>query len=675
MAETPDLDRLCIDTIRTLAIDAVEKANSGHPGLPLGAAPMAFVLWQRHLAHDPRDPVWPDRDRFVLSAGHGSMLLYALLHLYGYDLPLEEIRRFRQWGSRTPGHPEFGLTPGVEATTGPLGQGAANAVGMALAERFLANRYNRPGHTIVDHSTYALVSDGDLMEGLSAEACSLAGHLRLGKLVYLYDSNDVSLDGPCSMHFTEDVARRYEGYGWHVQRVPQGDIDLAAIDRAIQGAKAETRRPSLVIVKTTLGYGSPHKAGTAAAHGSPLGPDELRLTKEALGWKLPGEFQVPTEARVHFRESVDRRQAAHKAWRERFQAYARAHPDLAREFERALAGELPVGWEAALPRFEPGTKHATRAAGGKVLNAFAARIPWILGGDADLGGSTNTVLKDGGDFDGRSGAGRNLHYGVREHAMGAIANGIAYHGGARTFTATFFVFSDYMRPAIRLAAMNHLPVTFVFTHDSIGLGEDGPTHQPIEHLASLRAMPNLVVLRPCDGAESAEAWKVALREKRRPTALVLARQAMSELDRTVYAGAEGLARGAYVLADPIDLPLRAILIATGTEVHLALKARDALAAQRIGVRVASMPSFELFSEQEASYRESVLPIHVTARVSIEAGATFGWERWIGERGVAIGLDRFGASAPGPVLLEQLGFTVERVARVVRALLENEVLAR
>jgi transketolase len=675
MAEKLDLDRLCIDTIRALSIDAVEKANSGHPGLPLGAAPMAFVLWQRHLRHDPRDPAWPDRDRFVLSAGHGSMLLYSLLHLYGYDLPLEEIRRFRQWGSRTPGHPEYGLTPGVEATTGPLGQGSANAVGMAIAERFLAGRYNRPGHTVVDHFTYALVSDGDLMEGVSAEAASLAGHLGLGKLVYLYDSNDVSLDGPCSMAFTEDVARRYESYGWHVQTVAEGNTDLAGIDRALQAAKAETSRPSLVIVRTTIGFGSPKKAGTAAAHGSPLGADEVRATKAALGWKAEGDFQIPTEARVHFRASVDGHQTEHRAWKERFQAYSRAFPELARELERGLAGELPPGWESATPRFEPGTKLATRASGGKALNAFAAKIPWLFGGDADLGGSTNTVIQGGGDFDGKTGAGRNLHFGVREHAMGAIANGIAYHGGARTFTATFFVFSDYMRPAIRLAAMNHLPVTFVFTHDSIGLGEDGPTHQPIEHLAALRAVPNLLVLRPCDGAEAAEAWKVALREKHRPAALVLSRQAVPELDRKTLASAEGLARGAYVLAEAEGGPPRAILIATGTEVHLALEARAALAQQGIGVRVVSMPSFELFEAQDADYRESVLPAQVGARISIEAGATFGWERWIGERGVALGLDRFGASAPGAVVQQQLGFTVERVTLAVHALLEHEALAR
>jgi transketolase len=661
MAENPALDRLCIDTIRTLSIDAVEKANSGHPGLPLGAAPMAYVLWQRHLRHDPRDPAWPDRDRFVLSAGHGSMLLYALLHLYGYDLPLEEIRRFRQWGSRTPGHPEFGLTPGVEATTGPLGQGSANAVGMAIAERFLANRYNRPGHTIVDHFTYALVSDGDLMEGISAEAASLAGHLGLGKLVYLYDSNDVSLDGPCSMTFTEDVARRYESYGWHVETVAQGNTDLAALDRALAAARAETRRPSIVIVKTTLGYGSPKKAGTAAAHGSPLGADEVQATKTALGWKAEGDFQVPTEARVHFRGSVDAHQAAHRAWNERFQGWARAFPDLAREFEQARAGELPAGWEAAAPRFEPGTKLATRASAGKVLNALAAKIPWLLGGDADLGGSTNTVLQGGGDFDGATGAGRNLHYGVREHAMGAIANGIAYHGGARSFTATFFVFSDYMRPAIRLAAMNHLPVTFVFTHDSIGLGEDGPTHQPVEHLAALRAMPNLLVLRPADTVETAECWQVALANRNGPSVIALTRQALPTL-RTQHIDANLSARGGYVLM-PADGDRKVTLIATGSEVSIAVDARTKLQAEGIGTAIVSLPCWELFDRQPPAYRDDVLAGGV--RIGIEAAGSFGWERYLGADGCFIGMTGFGASAPAGDLYKHFGITADAVVAAAR----------
>jgi transketolase len=675
MSQVAALDALCINTIRTLSIDAIERANSGHPGLPLGAAPMAYVLWQRHLRHAPKDPAWADRDRFVLSPGHGSMLLYALLHLYGYELPLDEIRNFRQWGSKTPGHPEHGLTPGVEATTGPLGQGTANAVGMALAERFLARRYNRPGHSIVDHHTYALVSDGDLMEGISQEAASLAGHLGLGKLIYLYDSNDVSLDGPCSLTFTEDVGKRYECLGWQVLTVEDGNTDLEAIDRALQEARAETQKPTLIVVKTTIGYGSPAKGGTAACHGAPLGGDEVRATKEALGWTPAGEFQIPGEALDHFADPAERNAKHVRDWQERFEAWKKEFPDLAAEWATSLGNELPRDWDADVPVFEPGEKLATRVSGGKVLNGLAARIPWLIGGDADLGCSTKTVLTDETRFDGRSGNGRNIHYGVREHAMGAIANGIAYHGGARTFTGTFFVFSDYMRPAIRMAAMNHLPVTFVFTHDSVAVGEDGPTHQPIEHLMSLRAMPGLRVLRPCDAPETAAAWRLALRETERPTVLVLSRQGVPTLDRSVMALADGLERGAYVLSDPTDLPVRAILIGTGAEVHLATQAQRELAAQGIGVRVVSMPSWDLFEEQDSAWKEHVLPPDVTARVSIEAGATFGWERHVGANGVAIGLDRFGASAPGGEVLEQLGFTTDRVVRTVRTLLGSEVLSR
>jgi transketolase len=668
-------DLLCINTIRTLSIDAVEKANSGHPGLPLGAAPMAYTLWQGHLAFDAKDPKWPNRDRFVLSAGHGSMLLYSLLHLYGYDLPLDELKSFRQWGARTPGHPEYGMTPGVEATTGPLGQGTANAVGMAMAERFLAARFNRPGFELVDHHTYALVSDGDLMEGLSHEAAALAGHLQLGKLVYLYDSNDVSLDGPCSLTFTENVARRYEAYGWQVLHVADGDHDVLALDRALRAAKADASRPSLIVVKTTIGFGAPKKAGTAAAHGSPLGKEELAATKQALGWQVSGDFHVPAEAREHFASAAARGAAAHARWDELFAAYAKAHPELAAEWKRAWASENPVGWDAGAPKYEPSAKVATRTAGGKALNAFAAKIPHLFGGDADLGGSTKTVLDKEGSFDGASGKGRNVHFGVREHAMGAIANGIAYHGGARTYTATFFAFADYMRPAVRLAAMNHLPVTFVFTHDSIGLGEDGPTHQPVEQLASLRAMPNLLVLRPADATETNECWRLALSATQRPTALVLSRQDLPVLDRGKFPSAELVRRGAYVLAEPpAGLALRALLIATGSEVSLALAAQKELAALKLGARVVSMPSWELFEEQDEAYRAAVLPPEVTARVSIEAGATFGWSRWLGERGVAIGLDRFGASAPAHVLYEKLGFSLERIVRTVRGLVNDTVLA-
>ncbi len=674
MSQASTLDALCVNTIRTLSIDAIEKANSGHPGLPLGAAPMAYVLWQRHLTHTPKHPDWPNRDRFILSPGHGSALLYSLLHLYGYDLPLDELRNFRQWGSKTPGHPEFGLTPGVEATTGPLGQGTANAVGMAIAERFLAQRYNRPGHAIVDHFTYALVSDGDLMEGISQEAASLAGHLGLGKLIYLYDSNDVTLDGPASLHFTEDVAARYESNGWHVVTVENGDEDLNALDEALTAAKAETQKPSLIVVKTTIGFGSPNKAGTASCHGAPLGKEELDATKRALAWEGTGDFQVPAESREHFGEPTATHTQTRQAWTETFAAWEREFPELAAEWKAAHANALPEGWDAAIPTFEVGGKIATRSAGGKVLNGLASKLPWLIGGDADLSCSTKTGLDGEASFDGRTGHGRNIRYGVREHAMGAIANGIAYHGGARTFTGTFFVFSDYMRPAMRLAAMNHLPVTFVFTHDSVAVGEDGPTHQPVEHLQSLRAMPGLIVLRPCDANETVEAWRVSMQRTDAPTVLVLSRQNVPTLDREVMAPATHLGRGGYVLHDPEEGPIRAILIGTGAEVHLAVQAQRELAAQGIGVRVVSMPSWELFEEQDAAWKESVLPAAITARVSVEAGATFGWERYLGTNGVAIGIDRFGASAPGNVVLEEMGFTSDRVVRTVRTLLGSDVLS-
>ena len=662
------IELLSINTIRTLAIDAVQKANSGHPGLPLGAAPMAYVLWQRHLRHNPKDPRWPDRDRFVLSAGHGSMLLYALLHLTGYDLTMEDIKAFRQWESRTPGHPEMRLTPGVEATTGPLGQGTANAVGMAIAERMLAHRFNRPGHTIVDHRTYALVSDGDLMEGISSEAGSLAGHLKLGKLIYLYDCNHVSLDGPTSLAFsTEDVATRYAAYGWHVQRVDKGDTDIEAIDAAITAAEAETARPSLIVIQTTIGYGSPHKHGTSQAHGSPLGVEEVALTKKALGWDPERFFYVPDAVAAHLRLAVERGEGAQAQWQERFAAYAKAYPDLAEEWRQAQRGELPKGWDADLPSWKPGESVATRTASGKALNAIAARVSWLVGGDADLSTSTDTALKDGGSFDAQTGAGRNLHFGVREHTMGAIANGIAYHGGLRPFAATFFVFSDYMRPPVRLAALNELPVVFVWTHDSVGLGEDGPTHQPIEHLMALRAMPHLHVVRPADAAETVEAWRWAMTYREGPVALVLTRQKLPVLDRSRLGPAAGVARGAYVLAEADGGAPQAIIIATGSEVWVALAARDLLGKDGIRTRVVSMPCWESFAAQSAEYRESVLPAAVKARVSIEAGVTFGWRQWIGDAGIAMGIDRFGASAPGETNLEKFGFTADNVARAVRRL--------
>ena len=668
-----DIAQLAVNTIRTLAIDAVQKANSGHPGLPMGAAPMAYVLWQQHLRHNPRNPHWADRDRFVLSAGHGSMLLYCLLHLTGYDLTMADLQAFRQWESRTPGHPETLLTPGVEATTGPLGQGTANAVGMAIAERALAHRFNRPGHDIVDHRTYALVSDGDLMEGISGEAASLAGHLKLGKLIYLYDSNHISLDGPTTLAFsTEDVGARYTAYGWQVLHVANGDTDLTAIDRALKEAEADTGRPSIIIVQTTIGYGSPKKQGTAEAHGSPLGPEEVAATKRALGFSPEKSFFVPPEAGAHLRSAVERGAAQQAAWDERFDRYATASPDLAAEWRRVQAGELPSGWDTGLPVFTEKDAQATRQASGKALNAIAARVPELLGGDADLSVSTSTALKDGGSFDGQSGAGRNIHFGVREHAMGAIANGMTYHGGVRAFVATFFCFSDYMRPAVRLAALNKLPVAFVWTHDSIALGEDGPTHQPVEHLMSLRAMPGLAVMRPADANETAEAWRFAIAQRHRPVALVLSRQKLPVIDRQV---ARGAAQGAYVVADPVVGKPVALLLATGAEVHVALAAQRLLAGENIPTRVVSMPCWELFAEQDAEYRASVLPPEIRTRVSIEAGVTLGWERWLGDGGVAVGLDRYGSSAPGEVNLERFGFSAANVAGQIRSLLGRSKGAR
>ena len=654
---TTDLPMLAINTIRTLSIDAIQKANSGHPGLPLGCAPMAYTLWQRHLTHDPRAPQWFDRDRFVLSAGHGSMLLYSLLHLTGYDLPLEQLQQFRQWGSKTPGHPEWHHTPGVEATTGPLGQGAANAVGMALAERFLASYFNRPGHEIIDHQTYALVSDGDVMEGVAYEASSIAGHLQLGKLLYLYDANHVTLDGPLSLIMSEDVGARYAACGWHVQHVEHGDRDLAALDAAITAAKAETTRPSIIVINTTIGFGSPKKAGTSGAHGSPLGEAEVAATKTALGWDPQKQFFVPDEVRTHMGEGIKRGAAAHAAWRERFATYKAAHPDLAMQLELAIRGELPAGWDQGLPAFSGAT--ATRSASGKVMAALAAKIPWLVGGDADLGGSTKTIVP-GGDYDAK-GQGRNLRFGIREHAMGAIGNGMLYHGGVRSYVSTFFVFSDYMRPSVRLASLNKQPAIFVWTHDSVGLGEDGPTHQPVEHLMALRAIPNLAVFRPCDGNETTVGWKVAIEGKSGPTGLVLSRQ---DLPTVTQPGAPGAERGAYVLADGSDT----IIIASGSEVAVALAARDELAKQNISARVVSMPCWELFEAQGPAYREQVLPRARWQRVSVEAGVTFGWREYIGDRGVAIGIDRYGASAPGEVVLEKLGISAAAVTAAVLRML-------
>jgi transketolase len=639
---TTDLPTLAINTLRTLAIDEVQQANSGHPGLPMGCAPMAYTLWQRHLKHDPKAPKWFDRDRFVLSAGHGSALLYALLHTYGYDLPLSELESFRQWGSKTPGHPEWHHTVGVEATTGPLGQGTANAVGMALAERILAHHFNRPGHAIIDHHTFALVSDGDMMEGIASEAGSIAGHLGLGKLTYLYDANHVTLDGPLALCMSEDVGARYAAYGWHVQHVVNGNDDLDGIERAITAAQAETTRPSMIVINTTIGFGSPKKAGTSSAHGSPLGEAEVAATKTALGWDPAKKFFVPPEVRAHLAESGARGAAARADWDVRFAAYKAAFPELAAQLETAIRGELPAGWSDGLPGWARGAEPiATRSASGKVMAALAAKVPWLLGGDADLGGSTKTIVP-GGNYD-HAGEGRNLRFGIREHAMGAIGNGMLYHGAARSYVATFLVFSDYMRPSVRIAALNGQAAIFVWTHDSVGLGEDGPTHQPVEHLMALRAMPNLHVYRPADA-----------------NGLVLSRQ---DLPIVTAAGAPGAERGAYVLADGSDV----IVIATGSEVATALDARDQLGKQGVSVRVVSMPCRELFASQDRAYRDSVLPPDRTRRISLEAGVTLGWREYVGDRGIAIGIDRYGASAPGEVVLEKLGISAAAVVDAAKRL--------
>lgn len=671
------LDILCVNTLRTLAMDAVERAKSGHPGAPMGFAAPAYVLWTRFLRHNPRNPLWPDRDRFVLSAGHASMLLYALLYLTGYDLALEDLKEFRQWGSRTPGHPEFRLTPGVECTTGPLGQGFANAVGMAVAERHLAATFNRPGYEIVDHWTYVVASDGDLMEGVSYEAASLAGHLRLGKLICLYDANGVSLAGSTALTFTEDVWGRFEALGWHVQEVPDGN-DLDSVEAAIRRAQEEAGRPSLVIVRTRIAFGSPGKEGRFEAHGAPLGEDEVRRTKQNLGWPYQEPFTVPEEALREFRRALVRGEELEAAWRQRFAAYARAYPELAARWEQAQRGELPEGWDEGLPTYPPGERVATRAAAGAALRALAERVPWIVGGSADLNPSTNTALTGAGDFQsperplggvqGSCGgpqdySGRNLHFGVREQAMAAMANGIAYHGGLRPFVATFLVFSDYARPAIRLSALSKLTVTYVFTHDSVFVGEDGPTHQPVEHLASLRAIPGLVVVRPADAAEAVEAWRFAVEYRQGPVALVLTRQAVPVLDRGRYAPAEGLRRGGYVLADsPAGVP-EVILIATGSEVALCVEAYERLTEEGVRARVVSLPSWELFERQPPSYQEEVLPPSVTKRVAVEAARPMGWERWVGCEGRVLGVDRFGASAPYARIAQELGFTSRRVYEV------------
>ncbi len=662
------LDQLCINTIRTLVMDGVQKAKSGHPGMPMGAADVAYVLWTRFLKHNPANPTWPNRDRFVLSAGHGSMLLYSLLHLTGYDLTLEELKNFRQWDSRTPGHPEYSLAPGVETTTGPLGQGFANGVGMAIAERFLAATFNRPGFPILDHFTYAIVSDGDLMEGVSHEAASLAGHLELDKLIYLYDDNEISIEGSTDITFTEDVPARFRAHGWHAQEVDGYDLD--GIEAAIRAAQEETECPSLIVCHTHIAYGSPNKQDTAGAHGAPLGEEEVRLTKETLDWPPDAHFLIPEKALAVFRQALKRGRQAEAQWRETFEHYRAAYPEEAALLETLWAGELPAGWMDALPTFTPADSPlATRKASGAVLNALAPALPTLIGGSADLAPSNVTLLKDSTDFQRETPAGRNLRFGVREHTMGSILNGLALHGGVIPYGGTFLVFSDYMRPPVRLAAMMHLPVVYVWTHDSVWIGEDGPTHQPVEHLAALRAIPNLVVIRPADANETAAAWRVALERRDGPTALILTRQKLPVLFETMRNSAKNVACGAYTLVESSSVP-NALIIASGSEVHLALEARDLLAQKGIAVRVVSMPSWELFDAQPDLYRESVLPPLVTARLAIEAGVTQGWVKYVGPAGDVMGLNRFGASAPYKVLMEKFGFTAEAVAERVLWLLDR-----
>ncbi len=682
-----ELDQRCIDTLRFLAVDAVQKADSGHPGMPLGAMPMAYALWDRFLKYNPRNPGWTDRDRFVLSAGHGSMLLYALLYMTGYDLSLDDIKQFRQWGSRTPGHPERGHTPGVEVTTGPLGQGLGNAVGFAIAEAQLAARYNRPGHAVIDHRTWVIASDGDLMEGVASEAASLAGHLKLGKLNVLYDDNYVTLAAGTDITFTEDRGARFAAYGWHIVHVDDGN-DLDAIDAALRAARDETSRPSLILVRTHLGYGSPEQ-DSFKAHGSPLGEADVRKTKQNLGWPVEPDFLVPDDALAHMRKAVDRGAELEQQWNDGFARYAQANQALAAELERSLHSALPDGWDSDIPVFPADAKGmATREASGKVMNAIAPKLPALTGGSADLDPSTKTALKGLGDFNpplqagedaqgsdggGWSFAGRNLHFGVREHAMGSIANGIAAHAGCIPYTATFLIFSDYMRPPMRLAALSQLHVIHVFTHDSVALGEDGPTHQPIEQLANLRAVPNLTVIRPGDANETAIAWRVALETREAPVTLVLTRQAVPTLDRTRMAAADGLRQGAYVLDDGEGDPA-VILIASGSEVHLIVEAAQHLRETGLAVRCVSMPSWELFDAQPREYRDSVLPPTIRARLAVEAGATQGWSKYVGDSGDVIGIDHFGASAPGDVNLREFGFTVEEVCRRAQAVLSSATAA-
>ena len=661
------LDQLCINTLRCLAMDAVQKANSGHPGMPMGAASMAYVLWTRYLKHHPRKPDWPNRDRFVLSAGHGCMLLYGLLHLTGHELSLDDLKQFRQWGSKTPGHPEYELSPGIETTTGPLGQGFSTGVGMAIAQKYLAAHFNRPGYEQVDYTIYGIVSDGDLMEGVASETASLAGHLGLDNLVYLYDDNHISIEGSTDLAFTEDVRKRFEAYGWFVQEVADGN-DLAAIDRALRAARAEKARPSLIKVRTHIAYGSPNKQDSAEAHGAPLGEEEVRLTKQNLGWPVEPAFHIPDEALAHFRRAIAQGERAEAEWQKRLAAYRQAFPQLAAEWDRYVRCELPEGWATRIPTFQPSDgPMATRQASGKVLNAIAPALPLLLGGSADLAPSNNTYLKGLGDFSRGNYGARNFHFGVREHAMGAILNGMAL-SGLLPYGGTFLIFSDYARPALRLAAMMGAHSIFIFTHDSIFLGEDGPTHQPVEHLPALRAIPNLSVIRPADANETAVAWRVAIERRDGPVALALTRQGLPVIDRSKYASAEGLTRGGYVLADARRKAPEIILIASGSEVPVALEAYEKLAAEGIAARVVSLPSWDIFEQQSQEYRDEVLPPGVAARLAIEAAVPLGWERYVGTKGAVIGMTRFGASAPYKVLAEKFGFTAANVLRRARELL-------
>ncbi|GLB59242.1 transketolase [Cytobacillus sp. NCCP-133] len=663
-------DELSISSIRTLSIDAIEKANSGHPGMPMGAAPMAYTLWTRFMNHNPKNPEWFNRDRFVLSAGHGSMLLYSLLHLSGYDVSMNDIKEFRQWGSKTPGHPEFGHTPGVDATTGPLGQGIAMAVGMAMAERHLAATYNKDNFNVVDHYTYSICGDGDLMEGVSAEAASLAGHLKLGRLVVLYDSNDISLDGDLDKSFSESVEQRFKSYGWQYIRVEDGN-DLHEIARAIEEAKQDENRPTMIEVKTVIGYGSPNKSGKSDAHGAPLGADELKLTKEAYKWTFEEDFYVPAEVYDHFKQQVAENGAKkQQEWEDLYAQYKEKHPELGKQLEQAINGELPEGWNKDIPVYEEGKSLASRASSGEVLNAVAQNLPSFFGGSADLAGSNKTMIKGTGDFTAESFDGRNIWFGVREFAMGAALNGMALHGGLKVFGGTFFVFSDYLRPAIRLAALMNLPVTYVFTHDSIAVGEDGPTHEPVEQLAALRAMPNISVVRPADGNETAAAWKTAIESTNKPTALVLTRQNLPTLKGTDSAAYEGVQKGAYVVSPASNDNADVLLLAAGSEVSLAVDAQKALEGEGIHASVVSMPAWDRFEAQSIEYKESVIPKSVKKRLAIEMGTSLGWHRYAGDEGDVLAIDTFGASAPGEKIMEEYGFTLENVVARVKALLQD-----